>query len=244
MSKKYGNNTKTKTKAIMKFLLMKVLAEEPEVPPVVPPVDPPKVVNFEDLVAKARKEEKDKLYPQIEALKKSERELTEKNNALLLSIESKDQELSNVKDKLKVAEEGSSKSDSEAVTSLKKELKKAEKALADAVQLNVDAQAIEDKVRAEFEVKLYRETKLRESKEIIEELVTGTTREEIDNSFEVAKARYASIKGEVATATFRDIPPANVSTNSLITKDFKIEDLANMDVRSPEYKEMRKKLGL
>jgi hypothetical protein len=201
-------------------------------------------VNFEDMVARARKEEKDKLYPQIEALKKSERELTEKNNTALLAIEGKEQEITDLKEKLKLAEEGNSKSDSETVTTLKKEIKDLKKAVTDAEKANVDAKAIEEKIREEFEVKLYRETKLRESKEIIEELVTGTTREEIDNSFEVAKARYASIKGTITNDTFKNIPPANVSTNSLITKDFKIEDLANMDVRSPEYKEMRKKLGL
>ena len=248
MSKKFGFITKNTIKKTMDKIFLAVLAEEPPVgdPPITPPVkkDPP-VVNFEDLVSKARQEEKAKLYPQIEKLKLDITALTESSNAHLLTIGNRDAEIETLKAKLKLAEEGSSKSDSDAVVALKKELKEVKKTLVDVEKNAVDVEKLEADIRAEYDVKLYREQKLRESSEVIEELVTGSTKEEIDSSFEVAKTRYAGIKGSATTTnTMGKIPVINVSTTAIDAKDFKIEDLANMDVRSPEYKAMRIKLGL
>lgn len=200
-------------------------------------------VNFEDLVAKARKEEKDKLYPQIKDLKEENGKLTEKVNAQLLTIESKDKEITALKAELEEAKNATSKSDDDKVKALKKEIKdlKAEK---EALEKDkVDVTEIENNIRAEYEVKLYREQKLREGgNEIIPELVTGVTKEDIDASFEVAKNRYNDIIKNVVSTTVSNLPTNNVETGKFSAKDFKPEDIANM---SPaEWAEKRKLLGL
>jgi hypothetical protein len=200
-------------------------------------------VNFEDLITKARKEEKDKLYPQIKDLKKANEDLTEKNNKNLLSVESKDKEIADLKAKIEELQTSTSKSDSDAVKTLKKEVKDLKATIADMETTKVNVEEIEGRIKDEYEVRLYREQKLREAGEgVIPELVTGLTKEDIDASVKASQERYQSIiKGVVSTAV-NHMPVNNANTGKMSMADFKPEDIANM---SPaEWAEKRKVLGL
>ena len=79
-------------KKFLKILSLKVFADEnPE--SILDPKDKPKskeenevvpALNFEQLIAQARKEEKEKLYPEINRLKEELRIMTTNNNSKLL----------------------------------------------------------------------------------------------------------------------------------------------------------------
>ena len=88
---------KTKINELFKTISFTVQAEEPqgdeqieETPQVEETSTPQPTVNFEDLIANARKQEKDKLYPQIKKLEEEKKKLVEKNNQHLLTIGEKD----------------------------------------------------------------------------------------------------------------------------------------------------------
>ena len=129
----------------------------------------------------------------------------------------------------------------------KAQLKEAQDSIAEykANEIDVDelTQKITQQVAEEYEVKLYREQKLREvGNEIIPELVMGSTKEEIDNSIIASQERYKTILQNVAKKSTPSIPSVNVSTGSMQSKEINPTDIANM---SPsEWAEYRKTLGL
>lgn len=205
-------------------------------------------VNYEDLISKARKDEKDKLYPKIKSLEDKIKALTESSNAHLITIGEKDVEIG----KLKKQIEANGTEDPEVVKTLRKDLLEAEKARDKAVQeleavkeSTPDAEAIKEEVKKEYEVKLHRETLLVKNKDsIIPELLTGTTVEELDTSLVTAKARFDEIVKAVG-GTVSDVPSTNVGNGTTSrASDLNADDIANMDPRSPEYAEFRKSLGL
>lgn len=218
-------------------------------------------INYEDLIAKARKEEKEKQYKTIEKLKGQVATLTEQHNNDLLVKADLEKQLKEAKDKLTKA----GGDDSEAVKTLKQEvadLEKAKKDLEDKVskfesQKPVNREEVEAEVRAElekeYEVKTYKVEKMAEYKDdiLVPELVMGTTKEEIDASVQSALERSKQIRESLGisdgTKTKKKTTPktpANPSSSSVQDKDISLERLATMDVRSPEYAELRKQLGL
>ena len=129
-----------KTNLLKKIMFMPVFAEEPQGTEPTPqggqePTEPQpqaNTVNFEDLIAKARQQEKAKLYPQIQKLQEQNNALTEKNNTHLLTIGEKDARISEL-----------------------------EKELTDIKANTVSREEIEAEIRAEYDVKLYRENRRR-----------------------------------------------------------------------------------
>ena len=116
-------------KRVLKTLVLGAYADEggSESTPVAEPVSTPEpqstkgsepapapLYNFENLIAQARKEEKDKLYPKIKKLEKELQVMTKSNNDNLL-------EVARLKDELAAAK---SVDESEVVKGLKTELKK------------------------------------------------------------------------------------------------------------------------
>lgn len=214
-------------------------------------------INYEDLIAKARKEEKEKQYKTIEKLKTQVSTLTEQHNNDLLRIADLEKKVTDAETKLTSAGKG----DSEEVTTLKTEietLKGEKKVLEDKVktfegQTPVDRSAVEAEVRAEleaeYEVKTYKATKLLELKGdiLVPELVMGDTKEAIDKSIEAALERSKEIKKSLGIS---DKPkktpktPASPSVGAVQDSSVDLERLAHMDVRSKEYAELRKQLGL
>lgn len=201
------------------------------------------VVNFEDLIANARKQEKEKLYPQIKKLEEANKILTEKNNNHLLTIGEKDSRIKELENQIKNMENSNSKSASEKEEALAKEIESLKQTIANLESNTIDVEELEAQIRGEYEVKLYREQKLREVGDtVIPELITGNTKEEIDQSLEVSKQRFAQLTERILGNV--NVPMSNVSTSTFHVKDLKIEDIANIDPRSPEYAELRAKLGL
>ena len=217
-------------------------------------------INYEDLIAKARKEEKEKQYKTIEKLKGQIATLTEQHNNDLLVKADLEKQLKEANDKLTTAGSG----DSEEVKTLKETIKTLEKDKADLDKKVKDYEAnkpvsreeVEAEVRAEleaeYEVKTYKATKMAELKDdiLVPELVMGTTKEEIDVSIQSALDRSAEIKKNLGISTDKKQTkrtpksPANPSVSSVQDNEVSLERLATMDVRSKEYAELRKQLGL
>ena len=215
-------------------------------------------LNYEDLIAKARKEEKDKQYKKIEKLQTQVNTLTEQHNTDLLTIAEKEKQLKEAQEKLQTAGQG----DSEAVTTLKNEvatLTKEKEDLEKKVkeyegQKPVSREEVEKEVREElekeYEVKTHKTQILAEHKEdlLVPELVFGDTVEELDKNLESALARSeeirkqmgVSIKKEKRTPKNPTNPPASPQQDN----EYSLEYLASLDPTSAEYKEVRKKLGL
>jgi len=221
---------------------------------------PTTTINYEDLIAKARKEEKDKQYKTIEKYKTQVSTFTEQHNSDLLRIADLEKRLENAEAKLT----GTGTGDSEEIKTLKAEvdtLRADKKSLADKVSeyeshKPVSREEVEAEVRAELEaeyiVKTYKAEKMVELKNdiLVPELVMGTTKEEIDASIASALARSEEIKkslgitegGQKQKRTPKS--PANPTISGVQDKEYSIEYLAGLDVRSPEYAEVRKNLGL
>ena len=221
---------------------MKAKAEESTVETTVEDTTTP-VVNYEDLIAKARKEEKDKLYSQLQGKDTKINDLTEKNNSLLLGLSSKDEEIKTLKNEIKGLKSANTKSDNEMIRTLEEEKNNLLATIDQLKNEQAQLEEIESRIKNEYEVKLYRMEKLNTvGDEIISELVTGTTKEEIDASFEVAKAKYDSIREKYISKTTQSIPVANVDTSSLNTNSINAADISKMS--SSEWAEYRAKLGL
>ena len=215
-------------------------------------------INYEDLIAKARKEEKEKQYKTIEKLKTQVNTLTEQHNGDLLKIADLEKQLQDLQEKLTKAGSG----DSEEVKTLKETIKTL---TTDKEELDkkvkeyestkpISREEVEAEVRAEleteYEVKTYKVTKMAELKNdiLVPELVFGNTKEEIDNSIKTALERSAEIRKNLGIS---DKPnkrtpktPTNPSVSKVQDTEISLERLATMDVKSPEYAELRKQLGL
>lgn len=247
MSKQKGFITE-KINLMKKLSFMTVFAEEPSngeptTPPVAPEVPKAPVVNYEDLIASARKQEKDKLYPQIKKLEDEKAVLTEKSNAHLLLIGEKDAEISRLKQELEKVTLASSKGANDKEKTLLSEIETLKGTIADLESNTVTREEIEAEIRGEYEIKLYREQKLREVGEnVIPELITGVTKEEIDASIQKSQERFQQIQSRVLGNV--NVPVANANVSGFQAKDLKVEDIANLDPRSPEYAQLRAKLGL
>ena len=220
---------------------------------------PPVSINYEDLIAKARKEEKEKQYKTIEKLKGQVATLTEQHNEDLLRNADLDKQLKEANDKLTKAGSG----DSEEVATLKETIKNLEKDKADLDKKVKDFEAkppvneeeVEARVRAtleaEYEVKTYKATKMAELKDdiLVPELVFGNTKEEIDASIQSALERSAEIRKNLGIDDKKKDKrtpktPTNPSVSSVQDKEISLEYLATLDVSSKEYAEVRKQLGL
>lgn len=223
---------------------------------------PQPAMNFEDLIQKARKEEKDKQYKRIEKLQTQVNTLTEQHNTDLLEKAELEKKLKEAQDKLKTAGQG----DSEEIKTLKTEidtLTKDKKALEDKVaefekQKPVDRDEVEKEVRGqlekEYEVKAHKAQILAEHKEdlLLPELVFGETVEELDKNLETALTRSEEIRKTLGVGDNKDPKkqkrtpktPTNPSSSKIQDEEYSLDYLASLDPSSPEYKEVRKKLGL
>ena len=218
-------------------------------------------INYEDLIAKARKEEKEKQYKTIEKLKGQIETFTKQHNDDLIIVADLKEKLAKAEAKLSTA----GTSDSEEVKTLKAELKTAQDSVASLTAdlekfkntKPVSREEVEAEDRAEleteYEVKTYKATKMAELKDdiLVPELVMGTTKEEIDASIQSALDRSAEIKKSLGIEDGKKQPqkrtpksPANPSVSGIQDKEISMEYLASLDVGSKEYAEVRKQLGL
>mgnify|MGYP006905684379 FL=1 len=218
-------------------------------------------VNFEELILKARKEEKDKQYKKIEKLQGQVDTLTQQHNNDLLEKVDLEKQLKEAQDKLKTAGQG----DSEEIKTLKAEidtLTKDKKSLEDKVaefekNKPVDRAEVEKEVREElekeYEVKNHKTQILAEHKDdlLLPELVFGDTVEELDKNLATALARSEEIKKTLGVSTDgkkttqqKRTPKSPAPASEEKFGEYSLEYLASLDPASAEYKEVRKKLGL
>lgn len=218
-------------------------------------------VNFEELIQKARKEEKDKQYKKIEKLQGQVDTLTQQHNNDLLAKADLEKRLKEAQDKLKTAGQG----DSEEVKTLKGEidtLTKDKKALEEKIaefekKKPVDRAEVEKEVREELEkeyaVKNHKTQILAEHKEdlLLPELVFGDTVEELDKNLATALARSEEIRKTLGvtadgkkTTQQKRTPKSPAPASEEKFGEYSLEYLASLDPASDEYKNVRKKLGL
>lgn len=244
---------------VLSAFSMKALAEEgvtdlTPTPTPAPVKDPepapaPPSVNFEQLISQARKEEKAKLYPQIDKLKGDLAAMTQSHNELLLENAQLKEELETLK---------SNNNDSEWKTkydTLKKEYDDFKKS-------TVSEEELRAALEKEFEVKTYlAEQKLANKDKILPvfaDTISGTTTEEVDASIQKAIELTNQAKEQLGISNnpapkndpapqpgsiFNKPPIVNPSANGG-SKEFDIEYIKNLDPRSDEYKQWRKKQGL
>lgn len=212
-----------------------------------------KSVNFEDLIAKARSDEKKKHYKTIEDLKKQIATLTEQHNKDLLVVGDKDNIIADLQGKLKNSGSADTKKFEEEIASLNATIATLKQQVGEyeskpVVKEEEVEQRVRTKLEAEYEVKLYKTQQLAEHKDdiLVPELVFGETKEEIDTSIQAAITRSEEIKKSLGYTGKQKRTPKTTSpsTDEDGMSQVSIEQLASMDVKSPEYAELRKKLGL
>ena len=208
-------------------------------------------VDFEAMIARARKEEKDKLYPRITHAEEEVKRLKESQNKYLL-------ENAALKEAL---EEAKKKSENNAeVTELQNKIAELEKELEEAKK-TPNEEELRKAIEAEYDVKMYAKEQVDANKgEILTMFIpdiTGKSREEVDTAIATAKEKTLSVKKDLglldddkksskkkqATEKPVRVPPANPAEDSMgMTYD--AEYVRNLDPSSDEYREFRKSLGL
>lgn len=223
-----------------------------------PNTPPQSGINYEQLIAQARKEEKEKLYPQIEKLKSENSTLVGNQNKLLLENGELKTEIARLKE-----EKGSP---DPKVAELDKRVKELEAENTKLKESTPKEEEIRAKIEAEYEIKMYAQQKLTENKgAILSHLapsVKGSTKEEIDASIQEAIEMTSTIKkelgiesdepDEVGKKKKKKDPEPNkpprvpAATPSLDDEgdDYDADYIRNLDPSSQEYAEFRKKLGL
>lgn len=220
-------------------------------------------LNYEDLISKARKEEKAKQYAKIQKLEGQIKTLTQQHNDDLIVVAGLKDDLEKAKTKPTTVGSGDSeevkgfKSTISTLENDKKDLEAKLKAFTD--NPPVSREQIEQEVRAEleaeYEVKNYRTQLLAENKDklLVPELVTGDTKEALDESFKQAIQRSDEIRKSLGVQNTtpkntkkKGTPksPTSPSVSTTLDEEYSAEYLASLDVSSPEYAEVRKKLGL
>ena len=217
-------------------------------------------VNYEQLIAQARKEEKDKLYPRIQKLEEENKTLTKSSNNYLLQIAALKDEL----EKLKSA------GDSEEVKTLKQTIADLQGQIETLKNNAVDEEAIRKKVADEYEVKMYAQEQIALHKgSILSTLIPdikGATKEEVDAAIKTAKETTKTVKKELglevddeeddnkdktpgkkskksSSTPAKRVPPASPPTETE-EEDYDVDYIRNLDPRSEEYKQFRKSIGL
>ena len=218
-------------------------------------------INYEDLISKARAEEKAKQYKTIEKLKGQIETLTKQHNEDLLKIGQLEEDLKTANSKLQTAGQGDSeeiKTLKDTISTLNKEKSDLENKIKDIEDNTVTREELENEIRteleAEYTTKTYRAEKMAELKDeiLVPELVIGNTIEEIDASIEVALEKSKSIREKLGIVDGQPKSPqgrtpktpSNPSMSRVQDSQFSMEYIAGLDVSSPEYAEFRKQMGL
>lgn len=216
-------------------------------------------INFEQMVAQARKEEKDKLYPRIKKLEEDNKTLVTSSNKFLLENAALKDEIEKLK---------SDSGNDTKVKDLESKINTLEAENKSLKESSPKEEEIRKKVEEEFEVKMYAQEQITANKDSIISIlvpeITGTTKEEIDKAIVSAKEKTVTIKKDLGIDVEEDeegedegdkakkktapakkakkVPAAVPSSEQ--EDEYDAEYVRNLDPRSEEYKEFRKKMGL
>lgn len=230
-------------------------AEDNDPPVTDPATDPAPTINFEQAIAQARKEEKDKLYPRIKKAEDEVKSLTASVNKYLLENAALKDELEKLK--------------SQPADPKVKELEDKVKTLEDenkTLKENApNEEEIRKRVESEYEVKLYAQEQISANKGSIISIlipeITGKTKEEIDSAIASAKEKTKTIKKDLGLSvddeeddkdgkkktpapTKQKKAPVAAPASDDDGEEFDADYVRNLDPRSKEYAEFRKKMGL
>ena len=213
-------------------------------------------INFETLIANARKEEKEKLYPRIKKLEDENKALVQNNNDNLMKLAQAQKELDELK---------ANNGESQKVKDLETQLANAQAEIKTLKESTPKEDEIRARIEAEYEVKMYRNTKLSENSDkilaVFADEVKGDTKEEIDSSFDRAVEKTVQTKKQLGLLDDDGNPidtkktPAKKEDKKSVTppvanpsaeedEKFDLDYVQNLDPRSKEYAEFRKKMGL
>ena len=231
-------------------------------------------INYEQLIAQARKEEKEKLYPRIKKLEDDNAALVKTGNDNLIKIGDLTQTVNTLTKELESYKKG--EKTSEEVEALKTKIATLTEENEKLKKETPNAEEIRKQIEAEYEVKLYLKEQTEANKDLILSSfmsdVQGKTKEEIDASIQSAKDKSLAIKKELGlvdedgnpvektskkskksegkkpqqsnTEGNSKPPVANPTDGADSISSFDPEYIRNLDPRSEEYKEFRKSLGL
>lgn len=241
---------------ILERLSIRAFADEGGEPTPTEGGEPTPGVNFEQMIAQARKEEKDKLYPRIKKAEDENKTLTASVNKYLLENAALKDELEKLKNK---------PNDDSKVKELEDKIKTLEDENKSLKENTPNEEEIRQKIEAEYEVKMYAQEQIASNKDSIISIlipeITGKTKEEIDSAIASAKEKTKSIKKDLGLdvdegeggddkskkkqpATKQKKAPAAAPAVDEGGEEFDAEYVRNLDPRSPEYAEFRKKMGL
>lgn len=153
-------------------------------------------IDYEKLIAKARQEEKDKLYPEIQKLKAQVEALTQQSNDNLLAKGKAEAEVDSLRKQLE-------KGQSDEVTKLTAKIEALEEENKKLKESAPDEAKIREELQKEFEVKEYARDKILESQQsgkllkAFSKNVTGKTKEEIDAALAEAIKASDEVREEV-----------------------------------------------
>lgn len=227
-------------------------------------------INYEQLIAQARKEEKEKLYPRIKKLEDDNAALIKTGNDNLIKIGDLTQTVNNLTAELAAYKSGEKetkevKALKEQIATLTAENEKLKNETPNVEQLRAE-------IAQEYEIKSYlAEQKAANKDSVLSSFIdeiSGTTKEEIDASVTSAKEKSLAIKKELGLVDDEGNPITNKksigkSSSSTSKKahakapamnptedtgtntvTFDSDYIRNLDPSSEEYREFRKSLGL
>lgn len=200
-----------------------------------PNPNPEPTVDIQAEIEKARKEERTKLYADIEKLKTdlAEKAKTCNDNYVTISnlqkqVDEKVKELQEVDEKLTKAKEDGKMEANKDLDLIKQELEDYKAKLAKAEKDFADYKTAE-------EVKSYRNDKIKDIDDEFKELVKGNSKEEIDASYEQIKSLQDTVKEKYSKK--ETLPTPKPKQN----QPKKVSDLINRfgEMSIDEYKQAR-----
>lgn len=224
-------------------------------------------INYEQLIAQARKEEKEKLYPRIKQLEEENRKFVKTGNDNLIKIGDLTQTVNALTAELDAYKKGDKTT--EEVTALNAKIATLTAENEKLKSETPDVEALRKEIEQEYEIKSYLiEQKTANKGTILSSFldeIQGKTKEEIDASVQSAKEKSIAIKKELGLVDDNGNPietnkqqgkstskktPAKKAPAMNPTEDagtdtgtFDAEYIRNLDPSSDEYKEFRKQLG-
>lgn len=191
--------------------------------------------KFEELVAKARREEKDKLYKSMEKTKSELQEAQSQNEAV-------QKELTETKERLQASEE-----------STMSEMQKVQEALSLLKEQNEMLQKRLDEVAQEADLKVkrselnsYKKERIEQEGLMLSELIDGASQEEIDSAIQAVKTREDLLRKSLEEKVRKELSaelPRPLSVDSQESSVAPASDRYRLSKLNPnDYQTMRQQL--
>ena len=193
--------------------------------------------QVDEMLKKARQEEKDKLYGEIEALKEKNKKLSTEVTEKISKISNLESSVTDLETKVEEITGKLEDAKTTAKSSKDKEVQKLTDTIKDLTTKidNIEKDGEERVRKLNLEI-FKKEEILKAGDEIIVELVTGNTEEEITASIEKAKEAYIKIKEKTLSGV--RVNGFNPNINSTAIKGKTAEEIASMS--REEYAKWRK----